>query len=86
MNYIKKYNESNQMERIPKIVFDTIEILSNYNSPFDINVFESLDKINNMSQEELDEFYESVSTNRRNDNSNEENFMLDIIFKFKLNS
>jgi hypothetical protein len=37
-----------------------------------------------MSEKELEEFYESVSSNRRENNSNEENFMLELIEKFKL--
>lgn len=73
-------------ERISKDVMNVIEILSEYNSPLDINVFSLLNKINKMTQEELNEFYESVSTNRKSDNSNEENFMLDIITKLKLNT
>jgi hypothetical protein len=86
MKHLKKFNESDSKNRISESVIDTIEILSNYNKPFDINVFECLDKLNNMSNDELNEFYESISTNRRNDNSGEENFMLDIIEKFNLNT
>jgi hypothetical protein len=86
MRHLKKFNESNSVKRISDETIDTIDILSNYNKPFDINVFECIDKINNMSQEELDEFHLSVSTNRRENNSDEENFMLDIIDRFNFKS
>jgi hypothetical protein len=86
MKHLRKFNESNSVKRISNEIIDTIEILSNHNSPFDINVFECLDKINNMSQEELDEFYLSISSNRRENNSDEENFMLDIINRFNFNT
>jgi hypothetical protein len=86
MRHLRKFNESNSIKRISDEIIDTIEILSNHNSPFDINVFECLDKINNMSQEELDEFYLSISTNRSENNSDEENFMIDIIERFNFKS
>lgn len=83
MKYIKLY-ENHSQKRIPEIIIDSIEILSNYNRPFDLKVFECLDKLNNMTDEELGEFYKSVSSNRRKDNLDEENFMLDMIEKFGL--
>ena len=86
MKHLKKFNESNSVKRISDEIIDTIDILANYNKPFDINVFECLDEINNMSQEEINEFYSSVSTNRRENNSDEENFMLEIIDKFNFTS
>jgi hypothetical protein len=86
MKHLRKFNESSSVKRISDETIDTIEILSNHNSPFDINVFECLDKINNMSQEELDEFYLSISSNRRENNSDEENFMIDIIERFNFKS
>lgn len=83
MKYIKLY-ENHSQKRIPEIIIDSIEILSNYNRPFDLRVFECLDKLNNMTDKELGEFYKSVSSNRRKDNLDEENFMLDMIEKFGL--
>jgi hypothetical protein len=76
--------ELSKENRISNEIIDAIDILSNYNSPFDIDVFDSIDKINNMTQEEINEFYESVSSNRRENNSDEENFMLDMIKRFNL--
>lgn len=83
MRHIKIY-ENFSNNRISEDIIDVIEVLSNYNKPFDIDAFGCLERLNGMSQDELDEFYESVSTNRRNNNSNEENFMMDIIEKFNL--
>ena len=86
MRHLIKFNESNSGRRISDETIDIIEILSNYCSPFEINVFDCLDKINNMTQEELDDFYLSVSTNRKENNSDEENFILEVINRFNLNS
>lgn len=86
MKHLRRFNESNSVKRISDEIINTIDILANYNKPFDINVFKCLDEINNMSQEEINEFYSSVSTNRRENNSDEENFMLEIIDKFNFTS
>lgn len=83
MKHLKKYNESlGREKRISEDIIEVVNILSNYNKPFDINVFECFDKINNMSDEDLEEFYKSVSTNRKESNSGEENFMKDLIDLF----
>lgn len=81
MKHLKKYNESSK-KRISDDIIKVVDILSNYNKPFDINVFECFDEINNMSDSDLEEFYKSVSTNRKEDNSDEENFMKDMIHLF----
>jgi len=86
MKHLKKYNESlGREKRISEDIIEVVNILSNYNKPFDINVFECFDKINNMSDEDLEEFYKSVSTNRKESNSGEENFMKDLIDLFMPN-
>lgn len=85
MKHIKIF-ENFSNHRISQDIIDAIDILSNYNQPFDLNVFECFDRINKMSQEEIDEFYESISTNSKSDNSNEENFMIDIINRFNFNT
>ena len=79
-----KFKESSTSKRISDEIINTIDILSNYNKPFDINVFQCFDKINNMSQEEIEEFYLSTSSNRKESNSDEENFIMDLIDKFDL--
>jgi predicted transcriptional regulator len=85
MKHLKRYNESlDTPKRISDDIIDAIDILSNYTKPFDVYVFDCIDKLNNMSQEQLNEFYESVSTNRVESNSNEENFMMDMIKRFNL--
>jgi hypothetical protein len=88
MKHLRKFNEQNiskdSKNRIPESTIDVVNILSDYCSPFEISVFDCFDKLNTMSEKDLEEFYESVSSNRRENNSNEENFMLDMIEKFKL--
>lgn len=85
MKHLRKYNESRMGSgetRISEEVLNVLEILSNYET-FDLAVFDCIRKINEMSDEELEEFYESVSSNRRENNSDEENFMIDIIDIFR---
>jgi hypothetical protein len=84
MKHLRNFNESKSSNRISESIIEAISILSDYCSPFEISVFDCLNKLNTMSEKELEEFYESVSSNRRENNSNEENFMLELIEKFKL--
>lgn len=84
MKHIQKFNESNQNKRISEDIIEVINMITEYERPFDMNVFEVFDKLNTMSDEELKELYESISTNRPENNSNEENLMLDLIKYFNL--
>lgn len=81
----RKFISLGREKRISEDIIEVVDILANYNKPFDINVFECFNKINNMSDEDLEEFYKSVSTNRKEDNSGEENFMKDLIDLFMPN-
>ena len=82
MRHIKKYNEGKielnySKFKVSEDIIDIFEIFSNY-SP-DIHVFEVFNKINKMSPMDLEETYESLITNHRSSNSDEENFMIDVI-------
>ncbi len=86
MRHLRKFNESTQKEyqRISEDIIEVVNIITEYEKPFDTNVFEVFDKINNLSDVDLKELYDSISSNRRENNSNEENLMLDLISYFKL--
>jgi hypothetical protein len=49
-----------------------------------MGIFEVFNKIDKLSDDELKELYVSLSTNRRENNSDEENFTLDLIKYFNL--
>jgi len=84
MRHLRKFNESNNTKRISEDIIEVVNIITEYEKPFDTNVFEVFDKINNLSDVDLKELYDSISSNRRENNSNEENLMLDLISYFKL--
>ena len=89
MKHIQKFNENiqtvpNKQVRISEDTIEVVNMITEYERPFDTQVFEVFDKLNTISDEELKELYESISTNRRENNSNEENLMLDLIKYFNL--
>jgi len=84
MKHLTRFNEDKSNSRIPKEVVDVIDLFSNYNKAFDMGIFEVFNKIDKLSDDELKELYVSLSTNRRENNSDEENFTLDLIKYFNL--
>lgn len=84
MKHIQNFNEANQNKRISEDIIQVLDMIAQYEKPFDMNVFEVFDRLNTMSDKELKELYDSLSTNRPENNSNEENLMLDLIKYFDL--
>lgn len=84
MKHIQNFNEANQNKRISEDILQVLDMIAQYEKPFDMNVFEVFDRLNTMSDRELKELYDSLSTNRTENNSNEENLMLDLINYFNL--
>ena len=84
MKHIQNFNEANQDKRISEDIIQVLDMIAQYEKPFDMNVFEVFDRLNTMSDKELKELYDSLSTNRPENNSNEEKLMLDLINYFNL--
>lgn len=83
---IKRFNESNggSKQRISEDIIDTFDILTNYESALDISVFSVFRDLNSLTDIELKEKYDSLSSNKRVQNSKEENFWLDLVEHFNL--
>lgn len=84
MKHLKKFNESKSFKRISEDIIEVVSLITNYEPAFKNNYFEVFNDLNKLSDSELKEVYKSLSTNRRENNSDEENFMLDLIDYFNL--
>jgi hypothetical protein len=84
MKHLRNFNESGSFKRISGDIIEVVSLITNYEPALKNNVFSVFDDLNTLSESELKEVYESLSTNRRENNSDEENLMIDLINHFNL--